>query len=72
MCRLLWSSGFVCNNVFVHDERPHFALDELICVKNRRRVPKQYQSWVKRAEGAAGVTALHIFISVKNDYCNMC
>lgn len=48
------------------------ALDEFISVKNRHRVPKQYQSWGRRAEGVGRVTAVHIFISVEeNDYCNM-
>lgn len=47
-----------------------FALAEFISIKNRHKVPKQYQSW--RVEGLGRVTAVHIVISIEgNDYCNM-
>lgn len=32
-----------------------FALAEFISVMNRHRVPKQYQGWCRRAEGAGRV-----------------
>ncbi len=82
-----YTSGFMCARVcfrcthttwlcvfecFLYTIWAYFALAEFISVKNRHRVPKQYQSWGRGAEGVGRVTAVHIFISVEeNDYCNM-
>lgn len=62
----------LCARVFPYTIWAYFALAEFISVKNRLSVPKQYQSWGRRAEGVGRVTAVHIFISVEgNDYCSM-